>query len=510
MIDLAQASLALRNCTQRSLIILDELGKGTNASDGAGLLCGVLKYLLNQGPECPKVLAATHFHDIFGNDLLGSHWPLKQTHMQVISTEVLETHRHGEDPKKTNQVLTFLYNDKLLAHDVVSLLDEAMSGKEIAELKSAESVTRSFCGLDLTKSVNLKQNIAGIIDRTDHMLTIPWTTSDGWGAPRIHPYGPLSLEPCSTVLHYCQTVFEGMKAYRDENGKVTLFRPDMNMRRMVRSAQRVALPSFDGNELIKLIKKLVALDAHWIPQVPGYSLYIRPTLIGNQSALGVGPPNQALLFVICSPVGPYYKGGFKPVKLLATTEYVRAVPGGTGSYKLGANYAPCLIPQAEAMKKGYDQNLWLLGEEHLLTEVGTMNLFVVLKKDDGTIELVTPPLEDVILPGVTRDSVLALARDHAAGLLRLPGLPSKLQVSERAITMGEVKNAAANGQLLEVFGSGTAAIVCPVKTIGYMGSDIPVPVGEEGMGPITKALLDEIVKRQLGVVESEWSVTVTE
>ncbi|KAG8969792.1 hypothetical protein FRC03_000618 [Tulasnella sp. 419] len=215
------------------------------------------------------------------------------------------------------------------------------------------------------------------------MLSIPWTAANGWGKPQIHPYRPLQLDPSSSVLHYCQTVFEGLKAYRDEKGKVTLFRPDMNMKRMVRSAARIALPTFDGDAFLELIKRLVKMDAHWIPQVPGYSLYIRPTLIGNQAALGVGPPNAALLFVICSPVGPYYKNGFKPVKLLATTKYVRAVPGGTGSYKLGANYAPCLVPQTEAAAEGYDQNLWLLGEEHYLTEVGTMNLFVALKKEDG-------------------------------------------------------------------------------------------------------------------------------
>ncbi|KAG8952010.1 hypothetical protein FRC04_005343 [Tulasnella sp. 424] len=368
--------------------------------------------------------------------------------------------------------------------------------------------------LELVKNTSPKsppspQNLVFGHTFTDHMLTVEWTLADGWGVPKIMPYGPFSIQPSSTVLHYCQSVFEGLKAYRDENGKVTLFRPDMNMKRMVRSAQRVALPAFNGEELLQLIKKLVALDAHWIPQVPGYSLYIRPTLIGNMHALGVGPPNKALLFVICSPVGPYYKNGFKPVKLLATTEYVRAVPGGTGSYKLGANYAPCLIPQAEAMAQGYDQNLWLLGPEHYLTEVGTMNLFVVLKRDDGSVELVTPPLEDVILPGVTRDSVLALARDHAAGKLQL-NLPSKLVVSERPITMGEVKEAADSGKLLEVFGSGTAAIVCPVKAIGYLGKDIQIPIGEQGMGPVTKTILDEIVKRQLGVVESDWSVTVTE
>lgn len=345
---------------------------------------------------------------------------------------------------------------------------------------------------------------------TDHMISIPWNIMRGWGTPMIIPYGPLQLDPSVTVLHYAQTLFEGMKAYRDENGKVTLFRPDMNMKRMNRSAERIALPTFNGDALLDIIKTLVKLDSHWIPKEPGHSLYIRPTLIGTQRALGVAPPNEALLFVICSPVGPYYKNGFKPVRLLATTEYIRAAPRGTGGYKLGANYAPGVVPQVEAAQKGYDQILWLLGEEDYLTEVGTMNLFIALKNKDGKPELVTPPLEDLILPGVTRDSILCLARDHVAGKITIPGLPNDLVVSERHITMNELKSASESGNLLEVFGAGTAAIVCPVKEIGYKGKDIKIPVGEQGMGPMCKGILDQIVARQMGKIESDWSVVVTE
>ncbi|CAE6469562.1 unnamed protein product [Rhizoctonia solani] len=345
---------------------------------------------------------------------------------------------------------------------------------------------------------------------TDHMISIPWTAISGWGTPTIIPYGPLALDPSCTVLHYAQTVFEGMKAYRDEHNKVTMFRPDMNMKRMNRSAARISLPTFNGDEFLEVIKTLVKLDSHWIPQEPGHSLYIRPTMIGTQRALGVAPPTEALLFVICSPVGPYYKNGFKPVRLLATANFIRAAPGGTGGYKLGANYAPGVVPQVLAAKEGYDQNLWLLGEEHYLTEVGTMNLLVVFKHPDGTTELATPPLEDVILPGVTRDSILALARDHESGKARIPGLPDNLKVSERHIKMAEVKAAAESGNLLEAFGAGTAAIVCPVKAIGYQGKDINIPVGDEGMGPICKGILDQIVARQMGTVESDWSVVVTE
>ncbi|KAM6497877.1 Aminotransferase [Amanita muscaria] len=219
---------------------------------------------------------------------------------------------------------------------------------------------------------------------TDHMLTIPWNIQSGWGTPEIKPYGPLSLKPSCTVLHYAQTTFEGMKAYRQDSGRVLLFRPDMNMARMNTSVQRIALPTFNGNSFLELIKELVRLDKHWIPTEPGHSLYVRPTMIGTQRAIRVGPPNEALLFVICSPVGPYYRSGFKPVSLLGTTEYIRAAPGGTGAYKLGVNYAPSVMPQKKAAELGYDQNLWLHGPEHYLTEVGTMNMFVVFRKADGS------------------------------------------------------------------------------------------------------------------------------
>ncbi|WWC71077.1 branched-chain amino acid aminotransferase [Kwoniella pini CBS 10737] len=341
---------------------------------------------------------------------------------------------------------------------------------------------------------------------TDHMLTINWNSANGWATPEIKPYAPLELDPSSTVFHYAFTLFEGMKAYRQEDGTVRLFRPDMNMARMNRSATRIALPTFDGEALTELIKKLVVLDSEWIPKEKGYSLYIRPTLIGTQNALGVGPSSDAMLFVICSPVGPYYASGFKPVQLLATTKFVRAAPGGTGGYKLGANYAPGVVPQAEAAKEGYSQNLWLLGDEHALTEVGTMNLFVAFKNPDGTVELVTPPLDDVVLPGVTRDSALQLARQHAKGELVVPGLPEKLVVSERKLIMADLVEAEKNGTLVEVFGTGTAAIVSAVDKIGYEGRDIQIPTGPEGLGNIAKGLLDRIIAIQTGEIEHPWSV----
>ncbi|KAF7339860.1 Branched-chain-amino-acid aminotransferase [Mycena venus] len=345
---------------------------------------------------------------------------------------------------------------------------------------------------------------------TDHMLTIPWNAVSGWGTPEIKPYGPFQMEPSATVLHYAQTIFEGMKAYRDEHGKITLFRPDMNMKRMNNSARRIALPTFNGNALLDLIKQLIRIDQHWVPKEPGYSLYVRPTMIGTQKVIGVGPPSEALLFVILSPAGPYYASGFKPVALYGTTEFVRASPGGTGAYKLGVNYAPGVLPQKSAAALGYSQNLWLHGEDHQLTEVGTMNMFVVFGKEDGSTELVTPPLDGMILPGVTRDSVLTLAREHVNGTKRLPNLPENLVVSERTVTMKEVKEAAAAGRLVEMFGAGTAAVISPVDRIGYMGEDVHIPTGEDGMGPVSRPIWTELVGRQWGSIPSEWSVPITE
>ncbi|THH08726.1 hypothetical protein EW145_g2514 [Phellinidium pouzarii] len=398
----------------------------------------------------------------------------------------------------------------------------------VSALRRNAAVTRDLMTGEFTSLPDIEQNRLQVVKSTnlrppppssslvfgqvftDHMLMIPWSATNGWDIPKIQPYGPLSLEPCCTVFHYAQTVFEGMKAYRDGNGKVSLFRPDMNMKRMVNSAKRIALPTFDGDALLELIKELIRIDKHWIPQESGYSLYVRPTLIGTHKAIGVGPPNEALLFVICSPVGPYYPQGFKPVALYGTTEFSRAAPGGTGGFKLGVNYAPGVVPQKAAAEKGYAQNLWLHGPEHYLTEVGTMNMFVVFKKDNGALELVTPPLDGMILPGVTRDSVLSLARKHASGKNKLDGLTSDFIVSERPVTMSEVKAAAEANKLVELFGAGTAVVISPVDRIGYLDEDMLIPTGSDGMGPVSRVIYNELVGRQLGTIPSEWSVTVSE
>lgn len=296
----------------------------------------------------------------------------------------------------------------------------------------------------------------------EHMLTIEWTQQDGWLEPKITPYQNLSLDPATCVFHYAFECFEGMKAYKDKSGNVRLFRPDKNMERLNKSSARIALPTFEPTALIELISKFAKLEEKFIPNERGYSLYLRPTMIGTQKTLGVGPPGSALLYVIASPVGPYYPTGFKAVSLEATDYAVRAWPGGVGDKKLGANYAPCIVPQLEAASRGFQQNLWLFGEEEYVTEVGTMNMFVALKnKETGQKELITAPLDGTILEGVTRDSILALAKEKLA--------PEGWAVVERKYTMKELAEASEEGRLMEAFGAGTAAIVSPVRKISWKG-----------------------------------------
>ncbi|KAI1078882.1 branched-chain amino acid aminotransferase [Whalleya microplaca] len=334
---------------------------------------------------------------------------------------------------------------------------------------------------------------------TDHMLTIEWTATDGWLAPSITPYQNLSLDPATCVFHYAFECFEGMKAYKDKHGQIRLFRPDKNMERFNKSAARIALPTFTPTALIELIARLAKLEQRFIPDERGYSLYLRPTLIGTQRTLGVGAPGSALLYVIASPVGPYYPTGFKAVSLEATDYAVRAWPGGVGDKKLGANYAPCIVPQLEAASRGFQQNLWLFGPEEYVTEVGTMNLFVALKdRATGQKELVTAPLDGTILEGVTRDSILALAREKLA--------PEGWKISERKITMRELRDASLDGRLMEVFGAGTAAIVSPVRKISWKGTMVDCGLSEhEESGEIALRMKEWMEARQYGDEEHEWS-----
>ncbi|RKP18254.1 branched-chain amino acid aminotransferase [Rozella allomycis CSF55] len=326
------------------------------------------------------------------------------------------------------------------------------------------------------------------------MLEIDWSQKSGWEKPTIHEFANLNLSPASVVFRYGSECFEGLKAYKDKNGEIRMFRPMKNMDRLYLSAERLALPTFDKNEVLECMKKLVKIDSSWIPRERGYSLYIRPTLIATQDTLGVGPSAKAKFFTIMSPVGPYFKSGFAPVSLVADNRYARAWPGGVGSFKVGGNYAPCIKPQLEAATRGYHQNLWLFGEE--LTEVGTMNCFVFWKNENGERELITPHLDGTILPGVTRDSILTLTREW-----------KEFKVTEGRVTMSQLIRAIKENRLIEMFGAGTACIVCPIERINYKGIDYKIPIDENlKAGKLTKRLMDTILAIQYGEVDHEWSI----
>ncbi|KAH8342826.1 hypothetical protein KR059_000610 [Drosophila kikkawai] len=355
---------------------------------------------------------------------------------------------------------------------------------------------------------------------TDHMLKIYYHKSlGGWQKPEITPLENLVMHPAAKVLHYAVELFEGMKAYRGVDGKIRIFRPDMNMNRMNLAAQRSGLPTFEGPEFVKCLSRLLSIDSEWVPHTDTASLYIRPTLIGIDPTLGVASSDSALLYTILSPVGSYFKTGSSgAVSLLADPSYVRAWPGGVGDRKMGSNYAPTINVQKEAAARGLQQVLWLYGENHQLTEVGTMNIFMFYVNDQGgesspgnalqnnlqvfcfscfpEQELVTPPLSGLILPGITRDSILRMTRQWG-----------KFKVSEATITMPQVCELLNQGRLLELFGAGTACVVSPVNRINYLGQDLYIPTMEQEK-PVHELIRDTLTDIQYGKVDHPWSVVI--
>ncbi|KAJ4485208.1 aminotransferase [Lentinula aciculospora] len=349
---------------------------------------------------------------------------------------------------------------------------------------------------------------------TDHMVVAEFDPETGWSNPEIKPRGPLSLDPASSCVQYGTTVFEGMKAYIGPDGKPRLFRPDMNMARLARSAERMALPPFNIDQVLVLIKQLITVDRRWIPSSSGYSLYIRPTLMGTRMGLSVAASDHATLCIFLSPAGPYFRSGVKAISALAVADTVRAWPGGTGGHKVALNYSPGFLPLRVAQKQGYEQILWLLGDDMKVTEAGAMNIFIVVKRDDGEINLLTPPLDGTILPGVTRDSVLALAKAHAAGEIILPGLQQTLRIhaQERTFTMDDLWRWSADGRLLEAFGAGTAVIIASIGKIGFKSrEDIILAEHEDGLGPLANAFRTTILDIQEGKEAwKDWGVLVDE
>lgn len=330
---------------------------------------------------------------------------------------------------------------------------------------------------------------------TDHMLKIEYHVSaGGWQQPCITPLEYISLHPAAKVLHYAVELFEGMKAYRGADGRIRVFRPELNMERMNRSAARSGLPQFDNDELIKCLSRLISIDQEWVPHSEAASLYIRPTLIGTDPTLGVSPPESALLYTILCPVGSYFGPDFKPVSLLADPRFIRAWPGGCGDKKMGSNYAPTLHVLKVAQSKGLNQVLWLYGEDHQITEAGTMNIFIAYLNEAGERELVTPPLNGLILPGITRQSILELSREW-----------NDYPVTERIITMAEVITLSREGRLLEMFGAGTACVVCPVNCVQFQNTIINIPTMEQKDKAIFMRLLRTITDIQYGRIDHPWA-----
>ena len=316
---------------------------------------------------------------------------------------------------------------------------------------------------------------------SDHMFTMRWVPDKGWHNAVISKYAPIPMAPASLVLHYGQTIFEGLKAYRTKDDAINLFRPYKNFERMNGSAKRLDMPPVDVDVTMQAVQALIDLDHEWVPRSPGTSLYIRPFMFGAEPYVGLKSSSDVMMIIIIGPVGAYYPEGFNPVSLQVCEKYSRAGPGGLGAVKTAANYAASLLAEKEAKLAGYTQVLWLdAAQRKFLEEVGAMN---ILLKIDG--KLVTPALGGTILNGVTRDSVLQLARSWGIG------------VEERAISIDELLEAHKSGKLEEMFGAGTAAVISPVSTMNYKGQDYKV--GDGKIGPMAQRLFNELTGIQYGV-----------
>jgi branched-chain amino acid aminotransferase len=320
---------------------------------------------------------------------------------------------------------------------------------------------------------------------TDHMVTVMWTPDDGWHDARVHPYGPLSLDPAAAVLHYAQEIFEGMKAYAHADDSVWTFRPEANARRFQGSARRLALPELPTDWFVDSVDQLVRTDRAWVPRGAEKSLYIRPFMFASEVFLGVRPSQQVTYCVIASPAGAYFAKGVRPVSIWLSAEYNRAGAGGTGAAKCGGNYAASLLPQREAAEQGCDQVAFLDAVEHTwVEELGGMNLYFV--HDDGSI--VTPSLSGSILEGITRDSILTLADDLGH------------KVEERRVSIDEWRDGVASGRISEVFACGTAAVVTPVGRLKWAGGE--VGSGDE-VGEVTASVRNRLLDIQYGRAEDE-------
>jgi branched-chain amino acid aminotransferase len=322
---------------------------------------------------------------------------------------------------------------------------------------------------------------------SDHMAVATWTAADGWHDSAIVPYGPFSLDPATAVLHYAQQVFEGLKAYRHEDGSIWTFRADQNAERMARSAQRLALPVLPAEDFLCSIEELVAADVAWVPAAPEQSLYLRPFMFATEAFLGVRPAKRVTYCCIASPAGAYFAPGVKPVNIWISRTYSRAAPGGTGAAKTAANYAASLLPQQQAAEHGCDQVMFADAAEHRwLEELGGMNVYLITTDD----ELITPELTGSILEGVTRDSILTLAPEFG------------LNPVERRIEITELLDGIGSGKVTELFACGTAAVVTPIGTLHDEEGSYQVGSGESG--ETTLALRQRLLDIQYGRADDKY------
>ncbi|MGQ8923679.1 branched-chain amino acid aminotransferase [Bacillus halotolerans] len=327
---------------------------------------------------------------------------------------------------------------------------------------------------------------------TNYMFVMDYEEEKGWHRPRLTPYAPIMLDPSSSVFHYGQAVFEGLKAYRTEDGRVLLFRPEQNIKRLNRSCQRMSMPPLDEELVLEALTQLVELEKEWVPREKGTSLYIRPFVIATEPSLGVKASKNYTFMIVLSPVGSYYGDQLQPINIYVEDEFVRAVNGGVGNAKTSGNYAASLQAQQKANELGYDQVLWLDAiEKKYAEEVGSMNIFFVING-----EVVTPALSGSILSGITRASAIELIRSW--------GIP----VREEKISIDDIYAASARGELTEVFGTGTAAVVTPVGELNIHGRT--VIVNDRQIGEISKKLYQTITDIQLGKVKDpfHWTVEV--
>ena len=348
--------------------------------------------------------------------------------------------------------------------------------------------------IKFVKSEVLKEKPTGALGFgkyfTDYMFVLDYEDGKGFFDGRIVPYSPLQVDPAMMVLHYAQETFEGLKAYRSNDGRVLLFRPDMNGKRMQKSNERLCMPEIPVEDFVQAINDLVKVEKDWVPKEEGTSLYIRPFMFATEAGVGVHPSKTYKFIVICCPVGSYYPEGVNPIKIYVEDEYVRATKGGTGFAKCGGNYAGSIAAQEKAAKLGYTQVLWLDGiHRKYVEEVGTMNVMFLIDN-----EIYTAPIDGTVLPGVTRDSIIHILKDWG------------YKVNEVHLDIDDLMKAAKEGRLQEGFGTGTAAVISPIGELNYKGEI--VTLSDFKTGELTQKLYDTLTGIQWGKIEDKYNWTL--